>query len=222
MFEVQVGAVSTPELEIEPAVADHVTAVFVEPVTVAVNCCVLAEVTETAAGDTETATAPAAVTVTLAEADLVVSALLTAFTVTLVFAVTLGAVNSPAVEIDPAVADHVTPVFVEPLTVALNCCVLPEATVALAGETETATSPGGVTVTTAEADVLVSASLTAFTVTSVVELTVGAVKAPELEIDPALADHVTAEFVDPLTAAVNCCVPPEASVALTGEMAIVT
>jgi hypothetical protein len=38
MLEVQVGALNIPELEIEPADADHVTAVLVDPVTLAVNC----------------------------------------------------------------------------------------------------------------------------------------------------------------------------------------
>jgi len=34
---------------------------------------------------------------------------------------TLGAVNSPLLEIVPADAVHVTAVFAEPLTVAVNC-----------------------------------------------------------------------------------------------------
>src|SRR5437773_1634259 len=66
------GAEKRPELEIDPAVADQATAVLVEPVTVAVNCFVPAEVTEAEAGDIETATG--ALTVTVADADLVVSA----------------------------------------------------------------------------------------------------------------------------------------------------
>ena len=67
-----VGAVKSPELEMDPAVADQVTAVLAEPVTVAVNCWVPAEATEALVGDIETATG--AVTMTVAEADLLVSA----------------------------------------------------------------------------------------------------------------------------------------------------
>ncbi len=57
-----------------------------------------------------------------------------AVTVTFVVEVNEGAVKSPVLEMVPAEADHVTPVFVEPLTVAVNCSVLPEDTVALVGE----------------------------------------------------------------------------------------
>ena len=66
------AAEKRPELEIDPAVADQATAVLVEPVTVAVNCFVPAEATEAEVGDIETATG--ALTVTVADADLVVSA----------------------------------------------------------------------------------------------------------------------------------------------------
>jgi hypothetical protein len=52
-----------------------------------------------------------AVTVTVALAYLVVSATRVALTVTVVFAVTVGAVNSPVVLTVPAVADHVTAVL---------------------------------------------------------------------------------------------------------------
>jgi len=62
----------------------------------------------------------------------------------------------------------------------------------------------GVTVTVAEADWLVRAWLVAVTVTVVLVLTVGAVKSPELETEPAVADHVTAVLVEPVTVAVNC------------------
>ena len=78
-----------------------------------------------------------------------------AVTVTVVLALTVGAVNSPELEIDPAVADQVTAVLVEPVTVAVNCWVPAEATEALVGEIETDT--GALTVTVAGADLLVSA-----------------------------------------------------------------
>lgn len=62
----------------------------------------------------------------------------------------------------------------------------------------------GVTVTVAEAVLLVSAWLVAVTVTVVMTVTVGAVKSPELDIEPAVAVHVTAVLVEPVTVAVNC------------------
>ena len=57
-------------------------------------------------------------------------------------------------------ADQVTTVFVEPLTVAVNCWVPAEETVAEVGEMETETfeaAAGASTVTAAEADLVVSA-----------------------------------------------------------------
>ena len=61
-----------------PAVADQVTAVLLVPVTVAENCCVPPVRSEADVGDTETATG--ALTVTAAEADSIVSAMLVAVT----------------------------------------------------------------------------------------------------------------------------------------------
>ena len=61
-----------------PPVADHVTAVLLEPVTVAVNCCVLLVVSDADAGDIETTTA--GVTVSAADAVRVLSATLAART----------------------------------------------------------------------------------------------------------------------------------------------
>ena len=45
----------------------------------------------------------------------------------------------------PLEAFHVTPVLVVPATVALNCCVPPDATVAEVGEMETETGGGSTT-----------------------------------------------------------------------------
>jgi hypothetical protein len=56
-------------------------------------------------------------------------------------------VKSPELETDPAVADQVTAVLAEPVTVAVNCWVPVEATDALAGEIETATGEGEVPTT---------------------------------------------------------------------------
>ena len=79
----------------------------------------------------------------------------------------------------------------------------------------------GVTVTVAAAWELALATLVAVMVTEVVLVTLGVVKAPLLEIVPALADQVTDVFAVPLRLAVNCCFPFEAMVALLGEIEIV-
>ncbi len=62
----------------------------------------------------------------------------------------------------PPVADQVTAVLLEPLTLAVNCCVPPVSSEAEVGEIVTAT--GALTVTVADADLVVSATLVAFTV----------------------------------------------------------
>ena len=68
-------------LEIVPPLADQVTAMFVLPVTVAVNCCVPPVCTDAEIGLMLTATGGGgAVTVTVADADFVVSATLVALT----------------------------------------------------------------------------------------------------------------------------------------------
>ena len=66
-----------PELETVPPVAVQVTAVFVVPVTVAANCCVADVCKDAEVGLTEMLTT-GAVTVTVADAFLVVSAALVA------------------------------------------------------------------------------------------------------------------------------------------------
>ena len=83
-------------------------------------------------------------TVTTAKADIVASAWLVALTVTLVTAETDGAVNSPPVVIVPALADHVTAVFDELVTVEPNCCCPPDTSATEDGAT--ATTTGGMTV----------------------------------------------------------------------------
>jgi hypothetical protein len=82
----------------------------------------------------------AVVTVTVALADLVVSATLVAVTVTVFVAVTVGAVNHPAGLMLPELADQVTPLLLEFETCAENCSVPPEATVAVVGVIETLTA----------------------------------------------------------------------------------
>src|SRR5713101_3541148 len=75
-----------------------------------------------------------AVTSTVAEAFLDRSATLVAVTVAVVATFTAGATNKPVLEMVPAVADQVTPTLLVSRTVAVNCWVLPEETVGLAGE----------------------------------------------------------------------------------------
>jgi hypothetical protein len=70
-----------------------------------------------------------------------------------------------------------------------------------------ANAPAGVTVTVAAAWELVLATLVAVMTTEVLLVTLGAVKAPLLEMVPALADQVTAVLAVPLIWAVNCCCP---------------
>jgi len=65
--------------EILPAVADQVRAVLLLPLTAAMNCCVPPVSMEAEVGEIETATG--ALTATVADADLVVSAALVAVTV---------------------------------------------------------------------------------------------------------------------------------------------
>ena len=128
------------------------------PLTAAVNCCVPPVSNEAELGEIETATV--AVTATVAEADLVESATLVAVTVKVPLVV--GAVYRPLVDTLPPVVDQVTPVVVDPLTVAVNCWLAPANNDAEVGVMDTATE--ALTVTTAEADLLVSATLVAVTV----------------------------------------------------------
>lgn len=109
----------------------------------------LAVGTEALVGLTLNKMATAATVVTLAEADLVGSATLVAFTVTIGGEGTLtGATYSPLTEIVPHVAPvqpapltvQVTAVFEVPVKVPTNCWVFPTITVALFGLTVIVTS----------------------------------------------------------------------------------
>jgi hypothetical protein len=152
------GAVYRPEVETVPPVADHVTEVLLEPVTVAVNCCAAPVINDAEVGLIEIATGTA--TVTVADADFELSATLVA--VTVYVPALPGAVYRPEIEIVPAVADQVTAVLLLPVTVAVNCCVALVMSAADVGLIDTAT--GAVTVTVADADLVVSATLFAVTV----------------------------------------------------------
>src|SRR6202171_3092898 len=99
---------------------------------------------------------------------------------------------------------HVTARLLPPVTVAVNCWVWETVRVAAAGETVTAT---GLSVTVALADLLVSATLVAVTVTVLgAAIEAGAVYRPAAEIVPALGlmVYATAGLLLPVTVAVNC------------------
>ena len=124
--------------------------------TVAVNCLVSPAATVALVG--EIATDTGCVMVTVEDADFVVSAFEVAVTVTVAGLGTAeGAVYRPLLEIVPQVAPEqplplrlqLTAVLDMPVTVAVNCCVLPTTTVAVIGETLTPTA--GRMVTLAEA-----------------------------------------------------------------------
>ena len=70
----------------------------------------------------------------------------------------------PAEVMAPPVADHVTTLFVVPVTVAVNCCVPPVCSEAEVGEMVIETTGVALTVTAAEADLELSAALVAVTV----------------------------------------------------------
>mgnify|MGYP000947246153 CR=1 FL=1 len=150
-----------------PPEADQVTEDVLPPVTVAVNCWVAPWFTVGAAGLTDTFTG----TVTVADAVLVVSALL--LTVTVKVPPLDGAVYLPEVLTLPLpvpATAQVTAVFVVPVTVAANCWVPPWATVAVVG---LMLIPTAETVTVADAVLVVSALL--FTTTVKVPAFAGAV-----------------------------------------------
>jgi hypothetical protein len=93
----------------------------------------------------------------------------------------------------------------------------------LAGFTvSTAVDARGLTVNTTVARLLESALLVAVTLISVAALTAGAVNKPDELTVPADADQVTALFRVFLTAAVNCRVFPEITVAFEGDAETLT
>jgi hypothetical protein len=141
------------------------------------------------------------------------------------FGIVPGAVYSPVAEIVPIVelpptvplTLHVTDVFVEFTTVAVNCCAAAGATVTLDGATLTVTGggAGGETVTVAEPMAVGLAALVACTVTVAgLGIAAGAVYNPEAEIVPTVALppatpptlHVTAVLLELVTVAANCLV----------------
>jgi hypothetical protein len=134
-------------------------------VTVAENCCVWFAYKAAVVGVMLTARVGSKVTV--ADADLVPSAWLVAVSVTVCCAVMpAGAAYRPLLLIDPVPAgliDQVTAVLLVFVTLAENCWVWLPYKLALLGAT--VTPIGGINVTVAEADFVVSAWLVAVTVT---------------------------------------------------------
>ena len=98
----------------------------------------LPEASDVELGDTEMLiTGTGGTTVTYALALWLESASLFAVMVTLLLLVTVGGVNRPELDIIPALEDQLTAVLLVHWTVAENCWVPPEATLALVGETTT-------------------------------------------------------------------------------------
>ena len=123
-----------PTVEFPPVTpsTDQVIVGFAWPLTVAVNCWVAPVIITALVGEMAT---PAAVTVTVALALLVVSAALVAVTVWVPACV--GAVYSPVASMVPSLefppeilsTDQFTLVSLVPATAALNCCCAPAASV---------------------------------------------------------------------------------------------
>lgn len=196
---------------------------FDVPVTAAPNCCVVPGEMDTADGVTETRTF--GTIIRFADPDLAGSATLVATTLTLVGeGATDGAeytadkelvASVPHVEPEqPApLRPHVNAVFEVPVTFAVKSCMPEVETEALVGLILSKTASAAATVTLAEADLVGSATLVAFTVTVAGEGTLdGDVYNPLAEIIPhappvqptPLTDHVTAAFEVPVTFAENC------------------
>ena len=157
------GAVNKPVVAIVPVpcVTAQLTAVFEEPETIAENCSVHLSGIDMEFGEMLTDTVGAEVTLTVATADLVGSAALTAET--LYVPGELGAVYIPAALMVPPDAAHVTAVLLVPETIAVNCCCEFATRLLLLGVTEIDTTVGDVTLTCADADTFASAALVAVT-----------------------------------------------------------
>ena len=116
------------------------------------------------------------------------------------------------------------------VTVAVNCSVPLTETVPEVGDTETETA-GVVMVTVVDADLVLSATLVAVTVTVFGDGAVaGAVYKPLAEIVPhagpaqpaPVTVHVTAVLELPVTVALNCCALPACTLGFSGEMLTAT
>ena len=131
-----------PYVEFPPETppACQVTAVFDEPITVAVNCCVWPNCKFTLVGATDTVTPELRVTGTFA-ADVPFAWAMHVIVTVLGVENVVGAVYSPVVEIVPVVAfppttsstSQVTLVFASPDSRQVNCSVPPKPTIAVVG-----------------------------------------------------------------------------------------
>lgn len=160
--------------------------------------------------------APVWVTVTVADADFVGSPTEVAFTTPIP---ALVAVNIPLLSTVPTepVAVQVTPA-VDPVTLAVNCCVPPTLTLAVTGVRLTEMLPPppplDLTVTWAVADLVVSSTEVAVTVPVPAET---AVNKPFESIVPTLVEVQVTPFVEPVTVAVKVWVCPAVTVAVVGD-----
>ncbi len=209
-------------LESFPQLALQATEVLVVWPTVAENTCAPLVFKLAVAGATEMVTG--AVTVTVALALFIISALLCAVTVQL--PADAGAVNitgfDVALDTNPQLAVHVTAVFAVLVTVAAKACVPLVSKFAGAGVTAMAT--GAFTVTVAWAVFVLSALLDAVTVH--VPAVAGTVNVTGLVLVldslPQLALQVTATFVVPVTVALIAVVCDSVTVTDAGETDMVT
>jgi hypothetical protein len=144
-----------------------VTPRFDEPLTVAVNCWVWDVLKEELKGVSEIEIVGVGAKTMLALANFVGSAALAAVTVTVCALETeVGALYKPVFVTVPisGLTDQLTPVFVVPPTVAVNCCAWEAPRETLAGLTVTVI--GGARATVPLADWVGSATLCAVTVTA--------------------------------------------------------
>jgi hypothetical protein len=176
------------------------------PCTVAVNVNLPPVCAEAVPGETDIEVTVATVTVILADADFVLSALLVAVTVAV--PADGPAVKSPAEVIDPEDADHVTDLSVTlPCTVAVSRSVAAVRIDPVAGVTVMEVTVGALTVMVTEAVFVGSATLAAVTVA--VPAVAPAVNSPAALTVPDDAVHVTVLFVTvPCTVALSCNVAP--------------
>jgi hypothetical protein len=130
----------------------------------------------------------------------------------------VGAVNKPAEEMVPALADQETAVLLVLLTAALNWSLPPAGTDGSSGEIWTVTGLTLVIVTGVLAWAVLAATLLAVIVIDPGLPVVGAVNKPVEEIVPALADQLTAVLLVLLTAALNWTLPPAATDGSKGEI----
>lgn len=198
------GAVYSPFTSVPTCgVNDQVTAVLALPLTAAVNCCTCPCRSVTDVGLTFTTNGAS---VTVAEAEVSPSAALVAVMVTVCGLLSVaGAVYRPFTNVPVGgVTDQFTAVFVLPVTVAVNCWVCPWDKLTEPGVT--LICGGGLSVTTAEPEVVPSAVLVAVMVIFCwLAILAGAVYNPLTSVPvTGVIDQITDVLELPVTVAVNC------------------